>query len=130
MPSDSRLIGACYAPVAVVSNLIEEEQTRRRELERQAALDERNAEIKQRNADALAAFEKDKAAAWFPWFKWPPDPEPLIGMETVEEGLAPTVRLLSPLPLLLLLTVSSYVFLGTYALVFWSLAAAIMLPVK
>ena len=115
------LIGACYAPVTVVSKLIEEEQTRRRELERQG----RNAEIVQRNADALAAFERDKAASWFPWFKWPPEAEPLKG----EEHLAPTVRLLSPLPLLLLLIVSSYVFLGTYALVFWSLAAAIMLPV-
>jgi hypothetical protein len=118
------LIGACFAPIAVVSNLIEEARTRRREAE----LDVRNAEIIQRNDDKLAAFEKDKAAAWFPWFMTPPDLEPLIGMETVEE-LAPTVRLLSPLPLLLLLIVSSYVFLGTYAMVFWVLAAAIMLPV-
>jgi hypothetical protein len=123
------LIGACYAPVAVVSNLIEEERTQRRELERRAKLDGRNAEIKQRNDTKLAAFEEAKKAAWLPWFMTPPDLEPLIGMETVEERLAPTVRLLSPLPLLLLLTVSSYVFLGTYALVFWALAAAIMLPV-
>jgi hypothetical protein len=123
------LIGACFAPVAVVSNLFEEQQTRRRELQRKAVRDGRNAEIVQRNDDKLAAFEKAKAAAWFPWFMTPPDLEPLIGMEAVEERLAPTVRLLSPLPLLLLLIVSSYVFLGTYAVVFWALAAVIMLPV-
>ena len=70
------LIGACFAPVAVVSSLIEEERTQRRELERQAELDGRNAEIVRRNADELATFEKAKAAAWFPWFMTPPDLEP------------------------------------------------------
>jgi hypothetical protein len=44
------LIGACFAPVAVVSNLIEEERTRRRELKQQAELDGRNGEIMRRNA--------------------------------------------------------------------------------